>query len=66
MMQTTKTKVIFSRETWEEMKNDLYYREVIEAIEDKEAIKKAKSETEYFIDLEEYHNARMKKNEISS
>lgn len=53
--------MIFSRDIWDELKNDIYYNEIIEAIEDREALKKAKEETEYFIDLEEYHKNRMKK-----
>jgi hypothetical protein len=58
MMVATKTKVTFSRDTWEELRSDDFYREVIEAIEDREALLKAKKETEYFIPLEEYHKKR--------
>lgn len=61
-MIATKTKVTFSRESWEELRADDFYREVIEAIEDREALLKAKKETEYFIDLDTYHTNRMKKN----
>ena len=46
MIQTTKTKVIFSRKTWDYLKSDDYYREVIEAIEDREDLLKAIEENE--------------------
>ncbi|MDQ1265116.1 MAG: hypothetical protein QG635_266 [Bacteroidota bacterium] len=64
MIKTTKKNIIFSRETWEELKNDFYFNELIEAIEDRETLKKAKAETEYFVDLEEYHKDRMKRNAL--
>lgn len=58
MIQTTKTKVVFSRETWDELYKIDYYREVLEAIEDREELKKAIEETEYTIDYEEYKKQR--------
>jgi hypothetical protein len=59
-MIKTKDKVSFSRETWENLRADDFFREVIEIIEDREAIQKAKKETTYFVDLEDYHNSRIK------
>ena len=61
MLEIAENKVTFSRETWEELKNDNYFRELIEVIEDREALLKAKQETHSFIDLEEYHKNRMTK-----
>jgi hypothetical protein len=64
MMVATKNKVTFSRKTWEELRADDFYREVVEAVEDREALLKAKTKTEYFVDLEEYHKQRMKNDKL--
>ncbi len=53
-MTETKTKVTFSRKTWEELRKDDYFRELIEVIEDREAFYKAKEETTDIIDFKEY------------
>lgn len=58
MMTETKTQVIFSRETWEELRNDDYFRELIEVIEDREAFIKAKEETVAVHDFKEYDKKR--------
>lgn len=60
-MTITKDKVTFSRKTWEELRADVYTREIIELIEDREAFIKAKKETKYFVDLDEYHKNRIAK-----
>jgi len=60
MIEVAEDKVTFSRETWEELKADDYFRELIEVIEEREALSKAKEETVSFIDLDEYHAKRMK------
>jgi len=59
MLEVAEDKVIFSRETWEELKSDDYFRELIDVIEDRETLLKAKKETEFFVDLDEYHKNRM-------
>jgi len=64
MMTATKKRIVFSRETWEEMRSDDYFREVIEVIEDREALSKAKEQTEYFVDLEDYHQNRMMRENV--
>ncbi|MFC2130815.1 hypothetical protein ACFLSQ_05225 [Bacteroidota bacterium] len=64
MIEVSEDKVIFSRETWEELKSDDYFRELIEVIEEREALSKAKEETVSFIDLDEYHEKRMKKENV--
>jgi hypothetical protein len=61
MLEITKEKVIFSRKTWEDLKSDDYYREVIEAIEDREDLLKAIQETEYITDFKEYDKQRRAK-----
>jgi len=61
MLELSEDKVIFSRETWEDLKQDNYFRELIEVIEDREELLKAIKETEYFVDYEEYRKHRLAK-----
>lgn len=61
MIKTTKTQVIFSRKTWEELKSDDYYRELIEAIIDREDLAKAIDETDEVLDFKEYDIQRRSK-----
>lgn len=58
MITFTEDKVIFSKDTWEELKSDSYFNEVIEAIEDREELKKSIQETEYIVDFKEYDKQR--------
>jgi hypothetical protein len=58
MIKTTRTNVIFSRKTWDYLKSDNYYSELIEAIEDREDLLKAIEETEYIVDFKEYDKNR--------
>ncbi len=64
MLEVAEDKVTFSRDTWEELKSDDYFRELIDVIEDRESLLKAKKETEFFVDLDEYHRNRMKKENV--
>ncbi len=57
-MTKTKTKISFSRNTWDELYRIDYYREVLEAIEDREALREAKSKAEDFISFKEYDTKR--------
>lgn len=41
-MTITKETVTFSRDTWDELYSNDYYREVLEAIEDRESLRDAK------------------------
>jgi hypothetical protein len=61
MMTETKTQVTFSRETWEELRKDDYFRELIEVIKDREAFIKAKEETVEVLDFKEYDKNRRTK-----
>ncbi len=58
MIKTTKDKVIFSKETWDYLKTDIYYSQIIEAIEEREGLIKAIKETEYIVDFKEYDRQR--------
>jgi len=64
MLDVAEDKVTCSRETWEELKSDDYFRELIDIIEDRESLQKAKNETEFFVELDEYHQNRMKKENV--
>jgi hypothetical protein len=61
MIEIDDEKVVFSRKTWEELRNDNYFRELIEVIEDREEYNKALAETEYFKDYDEYRKKRLLK-----
>lgn len=57
-MLKTKNKISFSRATWDELYKIEYYREVLEAIEDREALRDAKEKAEDFISFREYDAKR--------
>lgn len=65
MVQIRRDKVIFSRETWEELKNNPVYSELIEDIESRmeleDAIEEHKKSGEALKDFDDYDNKRMKK-----
>ncbi len=58
MLEISKDKVVIPREIWEELRKNNYFRELIEVIEDREALQKAIEETEYFVDYDEYKKTR--------
>ncbi len=60
-MIKTKDKITFSRDTWEELYKIDYYREVLEAIEDREALRKAKDNADGFVRFKDYHAKRKQK-----
>lgn len=61
MIEIDNDKVTFSRKTWESLKNDNYFRELIEVIEDREELEKAIEETESYISYDEYRKKRFSK-----
>lgn len=61
MLEIADDKVTFSRNTWEELKNNVFFAELIEAIEDKESLMKVMEETEYYVDYDEYKKKRLSK-----
>jgi len=58
MMIQTNTQVTFSRDTWEDLRKDEYFRELIEVIEDREAFLVAQAETVEVFDFKEYDKKR--------
>lgn len=59
-MTISKDRVSFSRRTWDELYKIDYYREVLEAIQDRESLLKAKEEAHDFISFREYDANRRK------
>jgi hypothetical protein len=63
MISIQKDKIIFTREIWEELRNNPIYTELIEDIEDRmeleNAIKEQKKSNEDFIDFEVHDKERM-------
>lgn len=57
-MIKTKDKITFSRHTWDELYKIDYYREVLEAIEDRESLRKAKEKATDFISFRQYDAKR--------
>jgi hypothetical protein len=66
MLQVKKDKVIISRKKWEELRNNDYYKELIEVLEDSEELEIAKKETNSFIKLKDYIKEREKKEQIKN
>lgn len=58
MIVETEERVSFSRKTWDDLRQDDYFREVIEIIEAREALEVAKQETTHFVDLDEYYQQK--------
>jgi hypothetical protein len=65
MVKIQKDKVIFSRDTWEELKKNPIYSELIEDIEDRMELEKGIDDHEKsgskILDFDEYDKNRMKK-----
>jgi len=59
-----KKQVIISRKTWDILKKDKDYKELMEIIEETAELEKAKIETKYLIKLEDYLKQREKKETV--
>ncbi|MCX6153096.1 MAG: hypothetical protein NT007_02925 [Candidatus Kapabacteria bacterium] len=64
MLKIENNNVLIPLVLWKELKGDLYFNELIEIIEDRETLFEAKAKTEYFVDLDEYHQERMKRDAL--
>jgi hypothetical protein len=58
MIEVSKNKVMFSRNTWDTLKENDYFREIIDAIEDREELLEAEKETKTLSDFREYDKKR--------
>ncbi len=65
-MVITKDKVTFSRKTWETLKKDYYYNDLIDAIEDLESLEKEKKVATDFIDFREFDKLRGQLKNVSN
>lgn len=54
MIELKDNKIMIPIETWEKLKEDEYFHELIQILEDSEILKQAIEDTEYFIDFDEY------------
>ncbi len=63
-MIKAKDKITFSRDIWEELYKIDYYREVLEAIEDREALRESKKKAEDFISFRDYDELRGQKKSV--
>ena len=61
MFELYNDKVVFSRDTWEELIKNEQFLELVEDLEDSADLKKAIEETEYFVDWDEYSKNRLAK-----
>ncbi len=65
-MVITKDKVTFSRKTWETLKKDYYYNDLIDAIEDLESLEKEKKVASGFMDFREFDKLREQLKNVSN
>jgi hypothetical protein len=64
MPEASDENIIISKETWYELAKEEYFREVLEAIEDREALRNAKSEDPDFEDFRDYDKKRKSKSDV--
>jgi len=60
MLKIKNDNVLIPLALWTELKNDLYFNELIEALEDRQDLLEAKKEAREFFDFREYDAKRMK------
>lgn len=63
-MVMTQETVTFSRETLNELYSNDYYREVLEAIEDRELLREAKLNADEIIPFSQYDRNRRQKSDV--
>lgn len=64
MVLVDKNHVIISKKTWNILKKDKDYKELIEIIEETAQLEKAKKETTHLIKFEDYLKQREKKDKL--
>ena len=63
-MTLTDDTVIISRKTWDELYKSDYYRELLEALEDTETLRKAKEDASDFMSFREFDKKRSQKKNV--
>lgn len=59
MLKIKNDNVLIPIALWNDLKNDLYFNELIEALEDRQDLIDAKEEATEFLDFREYDSKRM-------
>lgn len=65
-MVITKDRVSFSRKTWEILKKDYYYNDLIDAIEDLESLEKEKKVATGFMNFRDFDKLRDQLKNVSN
>ncbi|MBK8553359.1 MAG: hypothetical protein IPL53_20765 [Ignavibacteria bacterium] len=65
MIQIRKKEIVIPLTTWNELKRNDYFKDIIEVLEDSVLLEKTKKESKGFIDLDEYIGYRVKKEQLS-
>jgi hypothetical protein len=60
MFKIKNNNVLIPISVWNDLKNDLYFNELLEALEDRQDLLDAKHEATEFLDFNEYDSQRMK------
>lgn len=61
MLKVKNDNVLILLALWEELKNDLYFQELIEVLEDRQELLVAKKNSTELVDFREYDAVRMRK-----
>jgi hypothetical protein len=59
MLKIKNNNVLIPLNLWNELKDDLYFNELIEALEDRQDLLEAKKEATEFFDFREYDSKRL-------
>lgn len=59
MLKVKNDNVLIPLALWEELKNDFYFQELIEVLEDRQELLESKKEASEFFDFDEYDAKRM-------
>ncbi|HAX48039.1 MAG TPA: hypothetical protein PK605_14045 [Ignavibacteria bacterium] len=64
MVLVDKKQVIISKKTWDILKKDKEYKELLEVIEETAELEKAKKDSNYFLNIDDYKKQREKQERI--
>jgi len=64
MVLVDKKQVIITKKTWDILKKDKDYKELLEVIEETAELEKAKKDSKYFLNIDDYLKQRVKQERI--
>ncbi len=64
MVLVDKKQVTITRKTWDILKKDKDYKELLEVIEETAELEKAKKDSKYFLNIDDYLRQRIKQERI--